>query len=133
MRWATGCPVTRPGLTPRCSVANDSFPGFTSFLEAAARQIGRPEAAGPARRITTLSALANLCAQASVAEPAHAPAIMAKAEEFREQLHAALAAADLMLDEVKRLLGLSRPALRGDLTAGRRPLVRRQESRAGKT
>jgi hypothetical protein len=114
-------------------VANDSFPGYTSFLEAAARQIGRPDAEGPARRITTLSALANLCAQASVAEAAHAPAIMAKAEEFRDQLHAALAAADLMLDEVTRSLGLNRPALRDDLTGIHMPPVRRQGSRARHT
>jgi hypothetical protein len=111
-------------------VANYSFPGYTSFLEAAARQIGRPEAEGPARRITTLSALANLCAQASVAEPAHAPAIMAKAEEFRDQLHAALTAADLMLDELKRALGLDRSALHGDQLGNHRPPVRRQGSRA---
>lgn len=86
-----------------------TFPGFRSFLEAAACQIGRPEAEAPARRITTLSALANLCAQATVSERANAPAIMAKAAEFRDQLHAAYAAAELMIAEVNQSLGLDYP------------------------
>ena len=45
-----------------------SFPGYYVFLEEAARQIGHPEASAPARRITPLSALGNLCAQAGVAD-----------------------------------------------------------------
>jgi hypothetical protein len=67
--------------------------------------VGRPEAEVPARRIASLSALANLCAQASVADVAHAPAIMAKAAEFRDQLHVAYEAAELMLLEVHQALG----------------------------
>lgn len=78
----------------------DSFPGYPIYLEAAARQIGHPEAEAPARRITALSALANLCAQASMAAPEDAPAILDKASEFRDQLHAAAIAADLMIEEV---------------------------------
>jgi hypothetical protein len=95
-------------------VTNYTFPGFRSFLEAAACQIGRPEAEGPARRITTLSALANLCAQATVSERANAPAIMTKAGEFRDQLHAAYAAAELMIAQVNQSLGLGCPPSRMD-------------------
>ncbi|MGE3821816.1 MAG: hypothetical protein AB7I30_20575 [Isosphaeraceae bacterium] len=81
------------------------FPGYPIYLEAAAREIGHPEAEVPARRIATLSALANLCAQASLADRRDAPAILAKASEFRDQLHAAALAADLMLAEATRSLG----------------------------
>ena len=62
------------------------FPGYPAFLEAAAAEIGHPEAAGPTRRIVTLTALANLCAQASRGEQAHVAGILAKAAEFRARL-----------------------------------------------
>jgi hypothetical protein len=101
-------------------VSNKTFPGYAAFLEEAARQIGHPEAEAPARRITTLSALANLCAQASLAEPAHVPSILVKAAEFRDQLHAAYEAAELMLAGVSRARGLiPEPPRRGG-RAGRR-------------
>jgi hypothetical protein len=93
-------------MTRKHDVTHYTFPGYPAFLEAAARQIGHPEAEAPARRITTLSALANLCAQAGTARQEQAPAVMAKAAEFRDQLHAAYRAAELMLTEVNRSLGL---------------------------
>ena len=77
------------------------FPGFPAFLDAAAEQIGRPEAAGPARRIEALAALANLCAQAAEADEAHVEGILVKAAEFRDHLHAAHRAAELMLADVQ--------------------------------
>jgi len=80
------------------------FPGFSVYLQDAARKIGHPEAEGPARSIKPLSALANLCAQANIAEPKDVPAILAKAEEFRDQLHAAYQAAELVLAEVHQAL-----------------------------
>lgn len=80
------------------------FPGFFVYLHDAAERIGHPEAEAPARKITTLSALANLCAQVDAGAPAHAPAIMAKAKEFRDQLHAAYEAAGLILEDVSRAL-----------------------------
>lgn len=80
------------------------FPGYFDYLRDAARRIGHPEAEAPARKITTLSALANLCAQAGAVDPADAPAVMAKAGEFRDQLHAAYEAAGLMLADVSRAL-----------------------------
>lgn len=83
-----------------------SFPGYTAFVEDAARQIGQPGAAAAARKITPLSALANLCAQAGAADPADVPGIMAKAAEFRDQLQTAFLAAELMLADVERALGL---------------------------
>lgn len=88
------------------------FPGFYSFLHDAAARIGRPEAEAPARRMTALAALANLCAQAGAAAPEHVPAILAKAEEFRDQLHAAYEAAELMLDHTRAALGVAAGATR---------------------
>lgn len=82
-------------------MARHHFPGFPAFLDAAAEQIGRPEAARPARQVGGLSALANLCAQAAVADASHVDGILEKAAEFRDQLHAAYLAADLMLADVR--------------------------------
>lgn len=103
------------------------FPGFFVYLRDAARRVGRPEAENPARKITPLSALANLCAQAGAADPSHAPAIMAKAEEFRDQLHVAYEAAGLMLADVNRALGLPAAASREDRPA--RPGGRERNAR----
>ena len=77
------------------------FPGYPAFLEAAAAELGRPESAVPARRIVPLTALADLCAQASRGEQAHVAGILAKAAEFRDQLATALRAAELMLASVE--------------------------------
>lgn len=101
-----------------------AFPGFTTFLEAASRRIGCPEAEAPARRIATLSALANLCAQAAAASPDDARAILVKAGEFRDQLHAAHEAAELMLSEVHQALGLNEPAMEPlhDSSQSKKPL-----------
>jgi hypothetical protein len=90
-------------------MAYPPFPGFPVFLELAADQIGCPESAGPAGRIAILSALAHLCAQASLADDAHVPGILAKAAEFRDQLRAAALAADLMLAEVAQARELPDP------------------------
>ena len=49
-------------------MARPQFAGYPAFLEAAAIQIGHPDAAGPASRITALTALSHLCAQAVLAE-----------------------------------------------------------------
>jgi len=86
------------------------FPGYPVFLEAAANEIGRPESAALARRIAPLAALANLCAQAALGDPAHAEGILAKAAEFRDQLAIALRAAELMLADVEAGRARSRPA-----------------------
>jgi hypothetical protein len=83
-----------------------TFPGFGEFLHAAAEELGVPEAEAPAGRITALTALANLCAQAGAADPGHAPGIMAKAAGFRDQLGVAHRAAELMLAEVNHALGV---------------------------
>jgi hypothetical protein len=77
------------------------FPGYPTFLEAAAAELGHPESADPARRIAPLTGLANLCAQASHCELAHVDGILAKAVEFRDQLATALRAAELMLASVE--------------------------------
>ena len=73
------------------------FLGFPRYLDRAAASIAHPEASIPARRITPLAALANLCAQASTAHDGDVAGILDKAAEFRHQLHVAAIAADLML------------------------------------
>ena len=98
-------------------MARYTFPGFFGFLKDAASQIGHPEAEGPARRMLALAALANLCAQAGQADSADVAGIMTKAEEFRDQLHAAYAAAELMLFEVNTALGLSAQASQPERTS----------------
>ena len=76
------------------------FPGYTAYLRQAATEIGHPDAEAPARRIGPLSALSNLCAQATLADPENVDGILEKAAEFRDQLHAAFRAAELMLEAV---------------------------------
>ncbi|MDB5350778.1 MAG: hypothetical protein JWN86_2025 [Planctomycetota bacterium] len=76
------------------------FPGYPAFLDAAAAEIGHPEAAGPARRDATLAAIATLCGQATEAEPRHVAGILARARELGHQLQAAHRAAELMVAEV---------------------------------
>lgn len=77
------------------------FTGHSSFLEAAAAELGRPESAAPARRLAALTSMANLCAQASLAPPGHVAGILSRAAEFRDHIATALRAADLMLADVE--------------------------------
>lgn len=77
------------------------FPGYPAYLEAAGRELGRPGAVGPARRVSTLAALANLCAQAACAGPGVAAGILAEAEAFADQLRVACRAGELMLADVR--------------------------------
>ncbi len=77
------------------------FPGHPAYLETAAAELGHPESAAPARRIAALTSMANLCAQAALAQPGHVAGILAKAAEFRDQIATALRAADLMLADVE--------------------------------
>lgn len=106
------------------------FPGFHAFLHEAAARIGRPEAEVPARAVTTLSALANLCAQAGAAEPEHVPEILGKAAEFRDQLRAAYEAAELVLDDARRSLGVPNdPAVAKRPGRPARPPASREKSR----
>ena len=77
------------------------FPGYPAFLDAAAAEVGQPEAAVPARRNETLAALAGLCAQASEAEDRHVAGILAKAQEMVNQLRVAHRASELILAAVR--------------------------------
>ena len=77
------------------------FPGHPSYVATAAEQLDRPAAAPGAGRLVALTALANLCAQASRAEPAQVDAILSKAIEFRDQLAVAHRAATAMLADVE--------------------------------
>ena len=87
------------------SLSSFVFPGHPAYLEAAANQLGRPESARAAGRLVAVTALANLCAQAGRADPAHVDAILAKGVEFRDQLATALRAADAMLADVQAARG----------------------------
>ncbi len=77
------------------------FPGFPAFLDAAAEEIGHPEAAGPARREATLAAIATLCGQAADAEDRHVAGILEKAQELSAQLNATFRASELMVAAVR--------------------------------
>lgn len=77
-----------------------TFPGFPVYLHKAAAELGCLEAERPAHRITTFTAMANLCAQVGSVPSRDASAIVAKAMEFRDQLHVAYRAANLMLEDV---------------------------------
>ena len=77
------------------------FPGYPTFLQRAASQLGRPETAFSAGRVAALAALANLCSQATFANAPQAAEILARAATFRDHLHTAALAADLMLAEVE--------------------------------
>jgi hypothetical protein len=95
-------------------VSSYVFPGYPAFLESAASELGLPGSARAAGRIVPLTALANLCAQAAHGTPAHAPGILARAAEFRDQIAVALWAAELMLAEVEAARGLSPSEDRGE-------------------
>src|SRR4051812_42794883 len=66
------------------------FPGLGVFIERAVQREGRGDSAPAPRMNPTLSALANLCAQAEAAGPDNARLIMRNAMEFRHQLQIAL-------------------------------------------
>lgn len=88
-------------------VAPYTFPGFIPFLEQAAQDLGHPEAAHPARRISALTSLANLCSQVPGTADAQASAILAKAEEFRDQILVAYLASERMLQAVRMSQGMA--------------------------
>ena len=77
------------------------FPGYPSFLQAAEEELGLPDSAEPARRISALGATANLCAQAAHAPFDHVAGILVKAAEFRDQLAVALRASERMIADVQ--------------------------------
>lgn len=74
------------------------FRGYPEFLEKAAESIGHPEAARPASRLVALGDVANLCAQASLVDPNLVEGILAKASAFRDQLHVAFLASEMMIE-----------------------------------
>ena len=80
-----------------------TFPGYPAFLERAAEELGLAPATLGRSAPGPLSAMANLCAQASTAEQAHVAEILAAAGAFRDRLRVAARAAELMLAEVERV------------------------------
>ncbi len=77
------------------------FPGHPAFLDIAAAEFDRPEAALAARRDLTLAAVATLCSQAAEGDASHVVGILAKAEELTDRLRSAVRAAELMLIHVR--------------------------------
>ncbi|QDV38276.1 hypothetical protein [Tautonia plasticadhaerens] len=76
------------------------FRGFPEYVDAAAGRVGRPDLAGPARRVEALAALSNLCSQAIEADPERVASILDRAAEIRDHLRIASEAADGMLSDV---------------------------------
>ena len=89
------------------------FTGYPEYLDEVSKTIGHPEAAGPARRLTALGDVANLCAQASLADPINAKDIMRKAEAFRDQLHVAYLASSKMIEELSGMKTTEQVATQG--------------------
>lgn len=83
------------------------FRGFPEFLDASARQAGRPDLAGPASRIEALAALSVLCSQAVEAPAAEAAAILQRGADFRDQIRIAFDAAHAMLLTVAQARGVT--------------------------
>jgi hypothetical protein len=79
-----------------------TFPGYPAFLERAAEELGLAPMLLGRSSPGPLASMANLCAQASTAEPAHVAAILAEAGAFRDRLRVAARAAELMLAEVEQ-------------------------------
>jgi hypothetical protein len=90
-------------------------------MESAAAELGHPESASAAGRIVPLTALSNLCAQATQCDPAHVRGILAKAVEFRDQLAIALRAAELMLADVEAARRCSMPENRVEIASSAIP------------
>ena len=97
------------------------FPGFPGYLHQAAVELGCLEAERPAHRITTFTAMANLCSQVTSGEAKDAHSILAKAMEFRNQLHVASRAADLMIEEVTQAMTASDSSIEQNSTVVMQP------------
>jgi hypothetical protein len=105
------------------------FPGYPDFLERAIGELGFPVPFAWGRIPQTLAGLANLCAQASVADRDHVAMILHEAALLRDQILVASMAAELMLEEVTRARG----ALQAEPRAGQdtRPAPAKAAIRSG--
>lgn len=94
----------RRGIKPLGSITylrKFIFAGFPAYVRAEAERIGRPELVPQVGRIATLSALAGQCAQAAELGTDEALSlILPKAEEYRDQLAIAGAAAARMVADL---------------------------------
>jgi hypothetical protein len=99
------------------------FPGYPDFVERAIEDLGFPVPFAWGRIPQTLAGLANLCAQASVADRDHVAMILREASLLRDQILVASMAAELMLEEVTRA--------RGALQAEPRAIPTPRDPRAG--
>lgn len=84
---------------------NFSFPGYPSYLKAAAIRLGR-SVVSDARHVAALAKMADLCAQAAEADAAHVADILHAAGEFRDQIHVAYLAAEQMLSDLREATGI---------------------------
>jgi hypothetical protein len=91
---------------------NRIFPGYPAYLETAADRLGCPAAPGPAGRIVPVTALANLCAQATASDPVQVDAIRGPAHALYDQLRVASLAARLMLADLEALSKSTEPVKR---------------------
>jgi hypothetical protein len=81
-------------------MGRSAFPGYPAFLELAAGNLGVPNSVARGSPPRQLATLANLCAQASTAEPGHKAMILAEARILRDGLIVAAGAAELMIADV---------------------------------
>lgn len=95
------------------------FPGSPVFVRQAAEELDAPGSVPFAAPNPALIALANLCAQAALADPGRVATILAHAAGFRDQLRTALRAADLMIAHVEE--GRAAPAGDGEPTPAEIP------------
>jgi hypothetical protein len=77
-------------------VPTDRFPDTAAFVEAAAAELGRPEAAARARRLAALAAVGRLCGRAAGADAARSADLLATAASLCDGLRVAARAAELM-------------------------------------
>jgi hypothetical protein len=81
------------------------FPGYASYLEAAAREGGLEAAVAPSRANRVLANLGNLCSQATTDDPARIAAILGGVEALAAQLRLAAMAGERMAAELRSRLG----------------------------
>ncbi len=94
------------------------FPGFPVFQVRAAERLGVAATVMDGKPLAAIASLANLCAQAALADSDHVATILAEATLYSDRLIVAAEAAQMMLDEVGDARGLPRPIpARGDISA----------------
>jgi hypothetical protein len=84
------------------------FPGFPEFLDRAAAVLDVPEARLEARRVPSVAAVANLCAQADRGDTERALQILEQAQGILDQLRVATLGVEMMLAQAFADHGIGR-------------------------